>query len=300
MAPRMPDEHGKDPPRAPAVCLLRRILAALGAGLALWLSWTAWSIREEDRKDEERMSHLQTYALLSEEDPARADAPPAPGDAFETPDASACAEAPAAFSSSGLLPAQAARVDFDAVRKEAPDTRAWIRIPGTNIHYPIVQARDNSFYLTHGPDGAESRSGAIFLSAACGADFQDPNTILYGHRMNSGTMFAQLHSFKDKAFLEEHPYIYISMPNGAVRTYAVFCVQKVPADDAEPAYRTSFADLPDVKKWIERERSGVLSARRLPVSVSTPPKVLTLSTCFRGKEDVRLCVQACFLREDRP
>ena len=39
-------------------------------------------------------------------------------------------------------------VDFDQITEECPDCYAWIRIPDTNIDYPIVQSpTDNTFYL---------------------------------------------------------------------------------------------------------------------------------------------------------
>jgi len=53
-------------------------------------------------------------------------------------------------------------IDFDTLTAQYPDIYAWIRIPGTNVDYPIVQHEsDNSYYLNHTIDGKKRIEGSI-------------------------------------------------------------------------------------------------------------------------------------------
>ena len=54
-------------------------------------------------------------------------------------------------------------IDFVSLQRYNPDIIAWIRIPGTNIDYPVVQGPDNNKYLRHTPDGEYNIAGSIFL-----------------------------------------------------------------------------------------------------------------------------------------
>jgi hypothetical protein len=76
----------------------------------------------------------------------------------------------------------------------------WILIPDSPISYPMVQGNNNSYYLKRTWRGNSSVVGAIFLDAQCDDDFSDFNTIIYGHRMNNGSMFAGLAKYKNYSY----------------------------------------------------------------------------------------------------
>lgn len=110
------------------------------------------------------------------------------------------------------------RVDFDALLAENEDVVGWLYCEDTNIHYPVVQGKDNDYYLHHGWDRKGSRAGAIFVDAGNRPGFADSNTILYGHHMKNGSMFAHLADFADQEFFDAHPVMWLLTPE---QTYKV-------------------------------------------------------------------------------
>ena len=90
-----------------------------------------------------------------------------------------------------VLPA-GVRVDFDGLSEVNPQVVGWIFGPDTVISYPIVQGEDNTYYLHRLFTGESNGSGCIFLDAACAGDFSGDHSIIYGHHMKNGTMFASL------------------------------------------------------------------------------------------------------------
>ena len=100
-------------------------------------------------------------------------------------------------------------IDFKELTAKYPDAYAWIRIPGTNVDYPIVQREgDNGYYLNHTIDGRKRIEGAIFTEDYNEKDFMDSNTLIYGHNMLNGSMFRTLHKYKDRKFFNENRDVY--------------------------------------------------------------------------------------------
>ena len=108
------------------------------------------------------------------------------------------------------------QVDFNKLEEINPDVIAWIEIPGLEISYPVVQGRDNDYYLHHLITGENHKSGSIFMDFHNQEDLSDRNTIIYGHNMKDGSMFGGLKKYRDPSFYEEHggaclePWISIS------------------------------------------------------------------------------------------
>jgi len=96
-------------------------------------------------------------------------------------------------------------LNFDALLVLNPGIVGWIVVPGTEISYPIVQGTDNERYLWHTISGERNNSGAIFLDYRNAVDFSDPLTIVYGHNMRDGSMFAPLHGWDGDYFIVHTP-----------------------------------------------------------------------------------------------
>ena len=78
-----------------------------------------------------------------------------------------------------------AMVDLSAYLAQNPDFVAWLRIPGTNVDYPVVQTDDPDDYLNHTFSGKQSVVGTLFSLAD--ADYKAPgrNIAIYGHHLRS-------------------------------------------------------------------------------------------------------------------
>jgi len=159
------------------------------------------------------------------------------------------------------------------------DFVGWIRVPGTSVDYPIVRGADNAVYLYTTFGGEQNPAGAIFMDYRARDGFGTPVTILYGHNMRNGTMFASLHQYKDPDFLARYPEITIMTVDGTLHTYRIFDVRYTDAWDA--VYRLDFKDIDQAEAFFA------------PWGMADASHVLVLSTCVDGAgRDARLLVSA--------
>ena len=116
-------------------------------------------------------------------------------------------------------------VNFAGLKTQNGDICAWIYIPGTDVDYPVLQGSDNAYYLNHDAYGEYSPDGSIFVDAGNNLDFEDFDTIIYGHNMSTGTMFKTLHNYEDDSFWESNRNVYIYLPDRVMR-YEVFAAYR--------------------------------------------------------------------------
>ena len=79
------------------------------------------------------------------------------------------------------------------------DYKGWLTIYGTQISEPVVQGETNETYLRTNINKEHAEAGTLFLDETTDLS-QDGNLIIYGHKMNDGTMFAVLQKMADAAF----------------------------------------------------------------------------------------------------
>ena len=104
------------------------------------------------------------------------------------------------------------KVDFEALKKVNRDVDGWIYCPDTVIDYPVMHGLSNDTYLHHSYDRTPNASGSIFVDERNQRNFADPVSILYGHHMSSGSMFATLNRWQSGAYREEHPVMWLLTP----------------------------------------------------------------------------------------
>lgn len=180
-----------------------------------------------------------------------------------------------------------ALIDLQALREINPDVLGWIRIPGTSIDYPLMQGEDNDFYLNHTWEGEKYVVGSIFLEHRNSPELDDYNTIVYGHSMNDGSMFAGLKSYGEKHWLDGHPYVYV-VSDGGVYRYEIFTVYRASLDS--PTYGLSFHQ-PETKANF---LAHALEESLYDTGIIPHPddRILTLSTCTGNSYTERWVVQA--------
>ena len=167
-----------------------------------------------------------------------------------------------------------AQLDLAALRAANSDVIGWIRIPDTKIDYPIVQGDDNDFYLGHTWQREENSVGSIFMEHRNTPDFTDYNTILYGHNMNDGSMFANLKRYETEWFWQRHPYIYIATEEGVFR-YEVFSAYESSTEGT--AYGLSFHQEKTKAAFLSTAVKNSVADRNIRPKLTD--RVLTLSTC---------------------
>ena len=179
------------------------------------------------------------------------------------------------------------QMDLPALQQVNSDVIGWIAIPGTEISYPLVQGTDNDYYLTHTWNQNSSAVGAIFMDCRCSADFSGFNTIVYGHRMNNGSMFAALKHYKKQDFLQAHPQVYVTNASGT-HAYSIYAAYEAALDGT--AYYSAFSDETIKKTFIDEGVS--LSVIRTGAVPTVSDHILTLSTCTGNGHATRWVVQA--------
>lgn len=173
-------------------------------------------------------------------------------------------------------------VDFEALRETSPDIIGWLALPDTAINYPVTQTDDNEYYLHHLYDGTYNKTGCLFADYENKKDFSDRNTIIYGHNMRDGSMFATLNEYDEQSYFDGHPQMYLVTPGGGyvVEIFTAFVAKPGESGSDTSPWRLSFKDDGAYTTWLS-EMAG-RSVIETDVTVTSSDKVLTLSTCTPG------------------
>ena len=178
-------------------------------------------------------------------------------------------------------------VDFNDLLKTNSETKGWLKVNNTNINYPFVQHKDNDYYLNHTFNKKKNGGGWIFLDYRNNANFEDFNTIIYGHGRQNKTMFGSLGYVLKKGYIDkkENQFIMLSTLDKNL-TYQIFSAYKVP--NTSDYIKTSFNSDKEKEKFIKmiKNRNSI----NIDVDVTKDDKILTLSTCYNN--DIKIVVHA--------
>jgi len=180
-------------------------------------------------------------------------------------------------------------VDFNGLRRAAPEALAWLTVPGTQIDYPVAQWADNQYYLTRTARHETSRYGAIFMDYRNHSDFSDFYTVIYGHNMRSGKMFGTLRELRDPGLFERVKYGTLRTPE---KTYQLRFFAFALADSSTGDYFNQLAFvIPGEKEaFIEMVKRTAGHWRDIPLGPED--RIVALSTCLTSTGDKRILLLA--------
>ena len=184
-------------------------------------------------------------------------------------------------------------IDFNKLQiEENSDIYAWIQVDGTTVDYPVLQhPTDDSYYLMHNIDGSYGYPGCIYTENYNEKGFVDNVTVVYGHNMKNGSMFASLHRFMDKDFFDEHDTIVIYLPEEE-KTYTILGACHLDAIRLTVWYDFNLKDnVQDFLNTILNMEQNETDHLR-DMEVSSDDKFIVLETCVGNDKKHRYAVVA--------
>lgn len=176
-------------------------------------------------------------------------------------------------------------VDFNALGERFPGIVGWILKEDSKIDYPIMQWRDNYYFLGRLPDGTMHRNGSIFLDYRNNPDFTDRNTIIYGHESRTEDMFGSLKNYRRQEYYDRSPVIYIFTPE---RDYQLVLFAGYLLDSGYEVPPLTFRDDEAFERHIAdiKRRSFFQS----DVEVTANDRIVSLATCAYDFTNARFII----------
>lgn len=180
-------------------------------------------------------------------------------------------------------------VDWEALRAINPDVVGWVWFPGIepSINYPVVQTDNNDYYLTQSYDGDPGKYGSIFMDCDSLADLSDYHTIIYGHHLRNGEMFAQLANYTDEGFFNDHQQVIYATPE-KTHHLQIIGAYALTADDN--MRQTIFSSPSDYYAYVQDQLDK--SAVTPTVDATEVRHLYSFVTCSYSSRDERTVVLA--------
>ena len=180
-------------------------------------------------------------------------------------------------------------IDFDALRRENQDIKAWLYFEDTPIDYPVVQGEDNNTYLHQTYEKNYNFAGRIFIDYENKRDFSDCNTLVYGHNMKNGSMFGMLKKYRaDETLYNTSKYFWILTPEKNYRYEIIAAYTTSVNSETYTLFKGPGSEFLEYEKKMFQNSEIQTDASAEDADVKD--KIVTLSTCT-GNQATRFVVQ---------
>ena len=175
----------------------------------------------------------------------------------------------------------------DAIAKNS-DTVGWLEVEYCGINYPVVQGKDNDFYLKHDFYKNYNSHGWIFRDCRYN-DSTYRNTVLYGHNLMVGGMFSSLSSILDS---KEPVYVKFQSISS---TYIYKVVSVYTTEPVLEYIEMNFESIEKLRKFHKDIMASNQWKYAPKEELKDDDRILTLSTCYG---DNRLAVHCKLLSSE--
>lgn len=186
-----------------------------------------------------------------------------------------------------IIPTVDRQKELKDARKKYADAVAWLYMPGAEVDDPVVQAKDNAYYLQKDENGNYSEWGCYYAhcdNRLSSRSKLDRNTVIFGHSASNcdpdGPKLTKLHRYMDADYVKENPYVYLSVKGEDMVFQITACfITDIDFDYIAPnptgEELTNFFEQVAKKNWLEFDG----------VTFGEEDTVLTLSTCCRKYDE---------------
>jgi len=173
------------------------------------------------------------------------------------------------------------------------DTVGWLTVNNTKINYPVVQSKDNDYYLNHAYDRSNNLGGWVFVDYRNDMNLISKNTIIYGHNIsNSDLMFSTLKNVLDKSWYSNASNLNINFSikdkEYMWKIFSIYTIE-VTSDYLYTEFNTDNDYLNFLQKLKDR------SINNFNEELTSEDKILTLSTCYKDDKH-RIVVHAKLIK----
>lgn len=171
-----------------------------------------------------------------------------------------------------------------------------IKVNNTEVDYPVVQTKDNDYYLTHNINKEKNANGWIYMDYRNNSMNLDKNTILYGHnKLYSRVMFSSLHDTLNKKWYTntENQIITFNTLYENMK-FKIFSIYRVPKTN--DYLKVFFKDDNDFLDFINMITKRSIYDFNVPINKDA--KIITLSTCSGNYATNRLVIHAVLIEDN--
>lgn len=154
------------------------------------------------------------------------------------------------------------------------ETIGWLKVPNTDVNFPVVQTNDNVYYLNRSFYKKSNYQGWAYVDYKNDLENLDQNTIIYGH---NGIIFGSLHNTLKKSWHsnKENHIITFNTLYGKM-TFQIFSIYKTSTDFNYII--NNFSKEEDYDYFLKEIKNR--SVFDFNIELDTSDRLLTLSTCI--------------------
>lgn len=185
-------------------------------------------------------------------------------------------------------------LQLEELKKQNNDIVAWLEIENTAINYPIMQARNNDFYMKRNYKAKWSLAGSLFVDSTYKWENKSSNFLIYGHNNKDGTMFHDLLNYSSEDFYKEHKEIRLTttIEDKKYEVVSVFYSKVFDKTDKDFKYY-KFINPKDENEFMNYYKNiKSMSIYDTNINAKYGDKLITLSTCEYSQTDGRFVVVA--------